>query len=109
MGGGKGKKWTLWRSSSSGSGGGVTTLSEGTKVRGRLSEAAASDSPFMAAAMATVVRAPARDFMVVRRQWAAIRIQTVFRAFLVIILLNSFRFFVTNLVIYHVILFIINC
>ncbi|KAL1814353.1 hypothetical protein ACET3Z_016927 [Daucus carota] len=81
MGGGKGKKWTLWRSSSSGSGG-VTMLSEGTKVRGRLSEAAASDSPFMAAAMATVVRAPARDFMVVRRQWAAIRIQTVFRAFL---------------------------
>lgn len=84
MGGGNGKKWTLWRSSSSG--GGTTTLSSGGKVvGGRLSEAAASDSPYMAAAMATVVRAPARDFMVVRRQWAAIRIQTVFRAFLVII------------------------
>lgn len=81
MGGGKGKKWTLWRSSSSG--GGITTFSSGSKVvGGRLSEAAASDSPYMAAAMATVVRAPARDFMVVRRQWAAIRIQTVFRAFL---------------------------
>ncbi|KAK1358478.1 Protein IQ-DOMAIN 1 [Heracleum sosnowskyi] len=81
MGGGKGKKWTLWRSSSSG--GGTTTLSSGSKVvGGRLSEAAASDSPYMAAAMATVVRAPARDFMVVRRHWAAIRIQTVFRAFL---------------------------
>lgn len=81
MGGGKGKKWTLWRSSSSG--GGITTLSCGSKVvGGRLSEAAASDSQYMAAAMATVVRAPARDFMVVRRQWAAIRIQTIFRAFL---------------------------
>ncbi|KAF1002233.1 protein IQ-DOMAIN 8-like [Apium graveolens] len=77
MGGGKGKKWTLWRSSSSGGGTATSKF-----VGGRLSEAAASESPYMAAAMATVVRAPARDFMVVRRQWAAIRIQTVFRAFL---------------------------
>lgn len=84
MGSGKGKKWTLWRSSSSGGGITTTTLSGNKLGGGRLSEAAASDSPFMAAAMATVVRAPARDFKVVRRHWAAIRIQTIFRAFLVI-------------------------
>lgn len=47
-----------------------------------------SDSPRVAdaftAAMATVVRAPPRDFRVVRQEWAAIRIQTAFRGFLVI-------------------------
>lgn len=76
LGTGKSRKWKLWRSSSSG---GFTTSSKGTtKVAGRL-----SDSSYMAA-MATVLRAPARDFMVVRQEWAAIRIQTVFRAFLVI-------------------------
>lgn len=37
-----------------------------------------------AAAMATVVRAPPRDFMVVKQEWAAIRIQTAFRGLLVI-------------------------
>lgn len=46
-----------------------------------------SDSPRMAnaftAAMATVVRAPPRDFRVVKQEWAAIRIQTAFRGFLV--------------------------
>ena len=36
-----------------------------------------------AAAMATVVRAPPKDFMVVKQEWAAIRIQTAFRGLLV--------------------------
>lgn len=40
------------------------------------------------AAVATVVRAQTKDFVVVRREWAAIRIQTMFRAFLV-----TFSFF----------------
>lgn len=46
-----------------------------------------SDSPTVpdafTAAMATVVRAPPKDFRVVRQEWAAIRIQTAFRGFLV--------------------------
>lgn len=37
------------------------------------------------AAVATVVRAPPKDFRLVREEWAAIRIQTAFRAFLVTI------------------------
>lgn len=35
------------------------------------------------AAVAAVVRAPPVEFMALRRQWAAIRIQTAFRGFLV--------------------------
>lgn len=37
------------------------------------------------AAVATVVRAPPKDFKAVREEWAAIRIQTAFRGFLVYI------------------------
>lgn len=36
----------------------------------------------LAAAMATLVRAPPKDFKVVKQQWAAIRIQTAFRGLL---------------------------
>jgi hypothetical protein len=39
------------------------------------------------AALATVARAPAKDFMAVRQEWACIRIQTAFRGFLVLRLL----------------------
>ncbi|KAI3454151.1 hypothetical protein Pfo_010814 [Paulownia fortunei] len=56
--GGKIKKWRLWRSSSG-------------DLRGSSWKA-----------MATVVRAPPKDFRVVRQEWAAIRIQTAFRGFL---------------------------
>ncbi|OIV96410.1 hypothetical protein TanjilG_09837 [Lupinus angustifolius] len=34
------------------------------------------------AAVATVIRAPPKDFRLIRQQWASIRIQTAFRAFL---------------------------
>lgn len=34
------------------------------------------------AAMAAVIRAPSKDFLMVRQEWAATRIQTAFRAFL---------------------------
>ena len=44
--------------------------------------AAAADDAFTAA-VATVVRAPPKDFRLVREEWAATRIQTAFRAFLV--------------------------
>ena len=46
----------------------------------------ASHSPVanaFTAAMATVIRAPPKDFRLVRQEWAAIRIQTAFRGFLV--------------------------
>ncbi|KAI3463260.1 hypothetical protein Pfo_019923 [Paulownia fortunei] len=36
----------------------------------------------MAAAVAALAKASPKDFMVVRREWAAVRIQTIFRAFL---------------------------
>lgn len=89
MGSGKSKKWKLWRTSSSGA---STTSLNGTttKVAGRL-----SDSSYTAA-MAKVLRAPARDFLIVRQEWAAIRIQTVFRAFLVIFLFPFIYFFVIH-------------
>lgn len=44
-----------------------------------------SDSA-LAAAMATVIRAPHKDFVVVKQEWAALRIQAAFRDFLVICL-----------------------
>lgn len=43
--------------------------------------------PAFTAAVATVVRAPPRDFKVVKKEWAAIRIQTAFRGFLVSVFL----------------------
>ncbi|GJN32151.1 hypothetical protein PR202_gb20631 [Eleusine coracana subsp. coracana] len=83
---GKGRKWKLWRSSS-GDHGPLWRGSRGSH-RSAASEAsddtssiAAAADPFAAAAV-TVARAPARDFMAVRQEWAAIRIQTAFRGFL---------------------------
>ncbi|GAB2234419.1 hypothetical protein Droror1_Dr00003671 [Drosera rotundifolia] len=82
----KGKKWKLWRSSSG-------DLSSWKGFKGKKNCAAAagaasdgSDSPArrdtFSAAVAAVVRAPPKDFRAVRREWAAIRIQTAFRGFL---------------------------
>ncbi|KAI8006473.1 hypothetical protein LOK49_LG07G01424 [Camellia lanceoleosa] len=65
---GKGRKWRLWRSDKAG-------------------HVAMSDSSLfgvddvMSAVVATVVRATAKEFMVVRQEW--VRIQTMFRAFLI--------------------------
>ncbi|CAN4089108.1 unnamed protein product [Withania somnifera] len=83
-GGGKNKKWKLWRSAS---GGIAMTLSKGVKGGGNLGDSDGSESSFLsdsalAAAMATVVRAPHKDFVVVKKEWAAIRIQAAFRGFL---------------------------
>ncbi|XP_021763723.1 protein IQ-DOMAIN 1-like [Chenopodium quinoa] len=78
---GKGKKWKLWRSPS-----GDLNTWKGFKGRHKTTASEGSDSPCrndaFNAAVATVVRAPPKDFRVVRKEWAAIRIQTAFRAFL---------------------------
>ncbi|XP_019193066.1 PREDICTED: protein IQ-DOMAIN 1-like [Ipomoea nil] len=85
-GGGKSRKWKLWRSAS----GGLTMSSAKTGKGGKfiVGDSEGSESSFvsdngaLAAAMATLVRAPHRDFMMVKQEWAAVRIQTLFRAFL---------------------------
>jgi hypothetical protein len=71
--GGKSKKWKVWKSSSRQHG-----------MRGR-SDGSDTSADAFSVAVATVVRAPPKDFMAVRQEWAAIRIQTAFRGFLVII------------------------
>ena len=86
--GGKGKKWRLWRSSSGDLGGSSSWKGfKGYRRNSGGSEASDSSSvnnDAFTAAVATVVRAPPKDFRVVRQEWAAIRIQTAFRGFLVI-------------------------
>ncbi|XP_021902947.1 protein IQ-DOMAIN 1-like [Carica papaya] len=75
-------KWRLWRSSSEG------FLSSSKALRSRhVAASEASDSSFVVddaftAAVATVVRAAPKDFMAVKQEWAAIRIQTAFRGLL---------------------------
>ncbi|XP_057524611.1 protein IQ-DOMAIN 6 [Amaranthus tricolor] len=77
----KGKKWKLWRSPS-----GDLGTWKAFKGRYKSTVSEGSDSPCrndaFNAAVATVVRAPPKDFRVVRKEWAAIRIQTAFRGFL---------------------------
>ncbi|XP_076884946.1 protein IQ-DOMAIN 6-like isoform X2 [Bidens hawaiensis] len=79
----KSRTWKLWRSPSAG-GSSVTSSTKAIKGAGRLSTSDASrvEEVSFSAAMATVVRAPPKDFMFVRKEWAAIRIQSVFRSFL---------------------------
>ncbi|XP_042416739.1 protein IQ-DOMAIN 6-like [Zingiber officinale] len=84
-GSGRSGKWKkLWRSSSWDH----VSLRRGS--RGSSHRSAASETSDISsitadafsAAAATVVRATPKDFRAVRREWAAIRIQTAFRAFL---------------------------
>ncbi|KAL0323749.1 UNVERIFIED_CONTAM: protein IQ-DOMAIN 1 [Sesamum calycinum] len=84
--GGKGKKWRIWRSSSGDLGG---SSWKGFKRNGGTiggsdfsSDSSSVNNDAFTAAVATVVRAPPKDFRVVRQEWAAIRIQTAFRGFL---------------------------
>uniref|UniRef100_A0A804I465 IQ calmodulin-binding motif family protein n=1 Tax=Musa acuminata subsp. malaccensis TaxID=214687 RepID=A0A804I465_MUSAM len=81
---GKSRKWKkLWRSSS-GEHLSLWRSSKGGSHRSVASEASdvSSLADAFTAAVATVVRAPPKDFKVVSQEWAAIRIQTAFRAFL---------------------------
>ncbi|KAL0396993.1 UNVERIFIED_CONTAM: hypothetical protein Scaly_0147700 [Sesamum calycinum] len=83
-GGGKSKKWRLWRSASEG----IATAAKGGKGSGDAAETEGSEGASyvfdgeMAAAVAALAKASPKDFMAVRREWAAVRIQTIFRAFL---------------------------
>ncbi|KAF0926492.1 hypothetical protein E2562_025984 [Oryza meyeriana var. granulata] len=73
----KGRKWTrLWRSSSS-----ASASTTGASGAGDASEAS-SEADAFSSVVAAVVRAPPRDFRVIRQEWAAVRIQAGFRAFL---------------------------
>ncbi|CAL1399723.1 unnamed protein product [Linum trigynum] len=97
-GGGK-KKWKLWRSSSEGfnhpsSSASSACSSSSPSVEGfKRSHVVAQSDEYnsftcfsnddsFTAAMATVARAPAKDFIAVKKEWAAIRIQTAFRGLL---------------------------
>ncbi|KAG0539126.1 hypothetical protein BDA96_03G295700 [Sorghum bicolor] len=73
---GKGRKWSrLWRSSSSQRGSSAPP-SEAP------SEASSTVDALSSSVVAAVVRAQPRDFRVIRQEWAAVRIQSAFRAFL---------------------------
>ncbi|CAA7036867.1 unnamed protein product [Microthlaspi erraticum] len=74
----KNKKWKLWRNSS----GDFGSSWKGFKGRHRSESEGSVISNTYSAAVATVLRAPPKDFKAVREEWAAIRIQTAFRGFL---------------------------
>ncbi|KAK7389634.1 hypothetical protein VNO78_24839 [Psophocarpus tetragonolobus] len=70
------RKWKLWRSSLEGFGIG-SSMQKG-QIGGGGGSFVVDDGAF-AAALAAVVRTPLKDFMVIKQEWAAIRIQAVFR------------------------------
>lgn len=65
------KKWKIWKTSSS--------SSSSSTINKTVSDSSITDT---AAAVAVVVRAAPKDFILIRQEWAAIRIQALFRAFL---------------------------
>ncbi|KAG8055678.1 hypothetical protein GUJ93_ZPchr0001g31412 [Zizania palustris] len=72
--GGRARMWSrLWRSSSSQRGGNASAS--------EVSETSSSVDA-LSSVVAAVVRAPPRDFRLIGQEWAAVRIQTAFRAFL---------------------------
>ena len=87
------KKWKLWRSSSQ------SSMKKGCEVASQRSDSSmfmVDDDYELASAMATVaIRAAPKDFMLVKQEWSAIRIQSVFRGFLVS------GIFVTQIISYH--------
>jgi hypothetical protein len=72
-----GRKWRLWRSSSATS---RASAGEGSALA---SESSSASADSFNSVLAAVVRAPPRDFLLIRQEWAAVRIQTAFRGFLV--------------------------
>ncbi|KAL0664922.1 hypothetical protein Bca4012_101760 [Brassica carinata] len=80
------KKWKLWRTSSesfisSSKGFKSRAGSYGTPSLGSDPPSFSADDSF-AASVAAVIRAPPKDFLLVKREWAATRIQAAFRSFL---------------------------
>ncbi|GER35414.1 IQ-domain 6 [Striga asiatica] len=80
--GGKGKKWRIWRSSSLDLSGSSWKGFKKLSGSNFSTESSSMNNDAFNAAVATVVRAPPKDFKAVRKEWAAIRIQTAFRGFL---------------------------
>ncbi|PSS01257.1 Protein IQ-DOMAIN like [Actinidia chinensis var. chinensis] len=83
--GDRSKKWKLWRNSSGDLGSTWKGFKGNHSHRGAASDVSGSSpvaNDAFIAAMATMVQAPPKDFMVVRQEWATIRIQTAFRGFL---------------------------
>ncbi|KAK6911914.1 IQ motif, EF-hand binding site, partial [Dillenia turbinata] len=82
----KTKKWKLWRSTSADHGYMTKDYRDAHVETSEASDCSSSLSLYAAdgfsAAMAAVVRAPPKDFMMVKKEWAAIHIQTAFRGFL---------------------------
>uniref|UniRef100_A0ACD5T7Y4 Uncharacterized protein n=1 Tax=Avena sativa TaxID=4498 RepID=A0ACD5T7Y4_AVESA len=75
---GKGRKWTrLFRSNSSRSSAGAGAGGASPRETSSASSAGAFNS-----VVAAVARAPPADFRVIRQEWAAVRVQAAFRAFL---------------------------
>ncbi|KAK4481981.1 hypothetical protein RD792_012897 [Penstemon davidsonii] len=74
-----GRKWRIWRN---GSGSGLARLKDGAMETGSESTSSYVCDGEMAAAVATLAKASPKDFMAIRREWAAVRIQTLFRSFL---------------------------
>ncbi|XP_057978486.1 protein IQ-DOMAIN 6-like [Malania oleifera] len=80
--GGKSRgKWMLWRCSSASRRSSKSSQRNPVVASDTSDSIAVGDDAFTVAA-STVARAPAKNFMVVRQEWAAVRIQTTFRAFL---------------------------
>ncbi|KAF8388797.1 hypothetical protein HHK36_025477 [Tetracentron sinense] len=79
--GGKSRKWRVWRSFSGDLGSSLKGFKGGHRTGSETSDSSSMADAFTAA-VATVVRAPPKDFRVVRQEWASIRIQTSFRGFL---------------------------
>lgn len=67
------RKWKIWKGRSTSS----RAPSEASDCSPRVAEDVYN------VVIATIARAPAKDFRVVREEWAAIRVQTAFRGFLV--------------------------
>lgn len=111
-GGGKSKRWRLWRSSSGDTGGSWKGF-KGGNYRAASEVGSDSSPPVVAAdadaaftaAVATVVRAPPKDFRLVKQEWAAIRIQTAFRAFLVYHLIYTIFFFYRQILVVRIVSF----
>ncbi|GKE12689.1 hypothetical protein Tco_1416240, partial [Tanacetum coccineum] len=82
-----GLRWKQWKSPSAGCSLSVSSSTKGAKNRngGRLLTSGTGDVEVsFSTDVATVVRAQPKDFMAVKKEWVAIRIQSVFRSFLVI-------------------------
>ncbi|XP_010498103.1 PREDICTED: protein IQ-DOMAIN 1-like isoform X2 [Camelina sativa] len=77
------KKWKLWRLSSESftSSSFKSRASYGASSLGSEPPSFSADEAFTTA-MAALIRAPPKDFLVVKREWASTRIQAAFRAFL---------------------------